>query len=473
MNKNSIGKNYIFSLTYQILNVVIQFITLPYLSRVLGAEGIGVQSYTNSIVMYFAMFGALGVNWYGQREIAKNYGSVEDMSHIFYELVVVKLISSGIVLPFYVVLILMSPTYGLCYLILLATFIASMIDISWFYQGIEKFDVIAIRNIIIKVVGTLSIFMFVKSDKDTVLYVFIIAASTLLGNISMWFQLKKILIPFQYDELAIKRHWGKVFHYFVPTVASSVYLMLDKSMIGIITKNEAENGYYEQTCQIVNMIKTVVLSYNSVMVSRMSMLFSQRKMKECSTCLKKSMSFIMGVSWPMTVGMICVAHNFTSWYFGSDYEKIAIMLMVFSPIVIFIGVSNMIESHITTPLGHRSVGNRIVIVGAIVNLVLNLILIPRYAAVGAAMSSVLAELVIAIGYQRSAKEYVTVGFILECSYKKIIAALGMALGICILTRNMTGGVLLTFTQVGIGGAIYFLILIILKDDFFQSFRYGK
>lgn len=465
MTGNSIKRNYIFSLIYQILNIFIQFITLPYLSRVLGAEGIGVQSYTNSIVTYFAMFGALGVNWYGQSEIARHYGKKEALSTIFYELVILKLLCSLFILPFYFLLILMSPVYGKCYLILLATFFASMIDISWFYQGIEKFDVIAMRNIIIKVAGTITVFALVKSPRDTELYIFIVAMSTFIGNSSMWLQLKKVLVAVNFKDLRIKRHLIKVLHYFIPTIASSLYLMLDKSMIGLITHNEAENGYYEQTGQIVNMIKTVVLSYNAVMVSRMSILFSQKNKNEVEMCIKNSLSFIMGISWPMAVGIAFVAKGFSEWYFGVDFKRIACMLVIFSPIVIFVGISNMLESHIITPLGKRSIGNRIVIMGALVNLILNIILIPHFAAIGAAFSSVFAELLIAIGYQRAAKEYVSWTFIFKCSYKKIISSIVMAISLFVISLIFPEGIELTIIQIVIGGVTYFITLFLLKDNF--------
>ena len=191
MSKKSIAKNYLYNLTYQILTLILPLITTPYVSRVLGAEGIGIYSYTYSIVSYFILFGGLGIALYGKREIAYVQEKKEERKRIFYELVFFRAITLVIGIAVYCIFFVNSEPYGVYYKIWLIELIATMIDISWFFQGLEEFKRTVVRNIIVRLASVTLIFVLVKAPSDLNKYLMIYAIADLIGNLSLWLYLPK------------------------------------------------------------------------------------------------------------------------------------------------------------------------------------------------------------------------------------------------------------------------------------------
>lgn len=193
MKQKSISKNYLYNLFYQILVIVMPLITTPYLSRVLGAEAIGVYSYTLSIATYFILFGTLGVSLYGQREIAYVQDDEKKRSIVFWEIVLLKTITMTISILIFWFTYGMYGEYKIYYRILIIELISQCIDISWFFQGIEEFKKTVIRNSIVKLIFAVCIFIFVKSPNDLIKYIVIIAGANLFGNLSLWMYVPKYI----------------------------------------------------------------------------------------------------------------------------------------------------------------------------------------------------------------------------------------------------------------------------------------
>ena len=189
--KKSIAKNYIYNLIYQMLTILLPLITTPYLSRVLGAEAIGIYGYTISIVTYFILFGTLGVSMYGQREIAYYQNDRKKKSKIFWELFFIKLITTILSMIVFGLIFCIDRYYSFYYRILLLEFVANIIDISWLYQGEENFKSIVFKNGVIKLISIACIFLFIKSPSDVWKYILIYCLSTLVGNASLWINLKR------------------------------------------------------------------------------------------------------------------------------------------------------------------------------------------------------------------------------------------------------------------------------------------
>lgn len=186
MSKKNIAKNYLYNLGYQILALVLPLITTPYLSRVLGAENIGIYSYTLSITTYFILFGSLGVSMYGQREIAYVQDDLKKRSCAFFEIFIMKCITLSISLGLFYLSFCLDGQYHLYYLILILEIIANIVDISWYFQGLEEFKKTVIRNSLVKLISVVCIFLFVKSSNDLSKYFVIYVLSTFLGNLSLW-----------------------------------------------------------------------------------------------------------------------------------------------------------------------------------------------------------------------------------------------------------------------------------------------
>lgn len=467
--KKSIKKNYLYNLIYQILTIIIPIITAPYLARVLGVKGTGVTSYTLSIVSYFIIFGSIGVSSYGQREIAMNRDDKNKCSKLFWELFLLKLFTSVLSILGYIFLIVSSTKYNVIYFILTLNILASVFDISWFFQGFEEYKFISIRNIIIKTLFTISIFVFVKNKNDLNLYILLNGLSLLISSLSLWIRLPKMINKISLKKINVFSHLKNSLIYFLPQIATQIYTMLDKTMLGIITKGEIENGYYEQAYKIITMSLTVITSLNTVMSPRMSYLYKEKKHDEIKEKLFKSLQFTFFLGVPMMFGIASTAYGMVDWFYGFEYEKVKFLLVVFSPIIIIIALSGCLGGQYLTPCGKRLQSAGALWGGAIINFLLNLILIPKYASLGAAISSVIAELIITILYFVLSKEYVDVKKMLKKFYKYFIASILMAIVILCLYNILKISILSTVIEIITGIIVYILVLLILKDDMIYYF----
>ena len=458
MKQPSLKKNFVLNTIYQILIIVIPFISMLYISRVLGAGGVGTYSYTYSIQTYFAMFAALGTVTYGTREIARVRENEEERSRLFWEIELLTVLTSLACLILWGIWILFNHEYRMCYVILTINIIAVIFDISWFYAGMEQFEYIVRQNTIFKVLGLISLFVFVKHESDLYLYIAIMAASTLLGNMTMWLYLGRFLKKVNVKEFNLKRHFKEKLIYFVPTIATSIFSVLDKTLIGAITKDAKENGYYEQATNIVNAAKVVsFVAINGVMESRSSFLFAQGKTDRVKSMIEDSMNYILFMGFGLIFGLVGVADEFVPWFFGPGFYKVPVLIKMLSPVIVIIGVSHCLGSQYYTPSGRRAQSAKFIITGSVINLVLNLILIPKFWSYGAVIASVIAECVITFLYMRNCDGYLRLSQLVKIGWKKLLAGIIMAVVLIIIHINM-------FIEIIIGIALYIICLVILRDS---------
>ncbi len=467
----SIKKNAIFNLIYQLIALLLPLITTPYISRTLCIENVGIQSYTLSIVSYFTLFAAFGINDYGQREIARNRNNKEKISQIFWELVSNRLLTTFIVAIVYIILALTSfeSGYRLYYLIMIMNILTIAFDITWFFQGLENFKTLAIRNSLVKIILAALVFIFVKEENDLWIYILINSASLLISSLSVWLVIFKYLVRVKIKFKNVLYHFKGALVYFIPTVAIQIYTILDKSMIQWITGSNAENGAYDQAEKLAKVSLTIIQILNNIMRSRLSYLFEVKDFKKAEEMCDVSISFLSFLMYPMTCGVILISSDLIPLYLGAGYEKSIILLQIFSFLIIFIGISGLIGSHYLTPVGKQARSNIALIVGAIVNFCLNLVLIPRLNSVGAAIASTIAEAIIAILYICFAKEFIKPKKFLILGLKNIIAAVAMFVIVTLIFKSINLNLFLALCiKVILGVSIYFIVLLILKDKYLLS-----
>ena len=470
MNNPSIKKNVIISTLYQILSVITPLITAPYISRVIGADGIGAYSYTSSIQMYFSLFAALGTAEYGLREISRARQNIEKRSKLFWEIELVSVLVSLFVLLLWGIFVCFQKQYFTMYLILTLNIFNTMLDISWFFNGLEQFQYTVTKNAIVKVIGVVLILLFVKSPKDTDLYVFIMTASTLLGTMSMWLSLHKFVIKTKINLSSLKKHFHETAIYFIPTIATSIYTSMDKTLIGLITHSAAENAYYEQATKIINLVKALTFtSVNAVLGARISFLFFQEKYSEIKKNIHLSIDYVMFIGVGICFGLISISNTFVPVFFGSGWGKVVLILQLFSPQVIIIGISNCLGSQYYTPAGLRKKSAMYIIIGAIVNLILNLVLIPKFASAGATFASIIAELTISILFLKNSDGYLDVKFLGHILWKKVIAGILMGAVIMLYGFWTSPAIIKLFIQFLAGSLTYVLTLLVLKDNSIKLF----
>ena len=466
MKKTSIKRNILYNTFYQVLTLILPFITAPYISRVIGAAGIGTYSYTLSIQTYFSMFAALGTASYGIREIARNRDDKYKRSKIFWEIELLTVITTTICLIGWMVVIRISNEYKVFFLILTMNLVNTMFDISWFYAGMEQFKYTIIQNSIFKVLGVVALFVLVKRPEDVTLYVLIMSLSTLLGTMSMWLYLPKFIGKVKLKELEILPHFKETLIYFIPTIATSVYTVLDKTLIGVITKEPKQNGYYEQAIKIINMASAVTFaSLNTVLSSRNSYLFTEKKEDEIKKKINLSINYILFLGIGMVLGLIAVTDKFVPLFYGKGYDEVITLIKILSPLIIIIGISICLGSQYYNPAGLRNRSAKFIIVGACTNLILNLILIPKFGARGAAVATIIAESTITMLYLERCDGFYSFKVLLKSGWKKIIAGVGMIVIISLLNLLNISDLGMFILQVSIGVFVYMTILFMIKDKF--------
>ena len=491
MAKKSIAKNYIYNMIYQVLILVLPLITTPYLSRVLGAEGIGIYGYTYSIVTYFILFGSLGVAMYGQREIAYAQENVESRKKVFLEIIIFRFLCIAITSIAYFFLFMRGNEYQIYYQILLIELIAAAFDISWFFQGMEEFKRTVTRNVLVRICSVSLVFVLVKTKEDLAKFTLIYSLADLIGNLSLWIYVPKYIKGAKVKNINVLRHLPQITLLFIPQIANQIYKILDTTMIGTLVENKAETGYYEQGQKVIRLLLTVVTSLGVVMVPRMASTYASGDNEKIKDYMKMSFKFVFFLAFPIMFGIMSISTAFVPVFFGAGYDKVVILINVISPILILMGMGNVLGTQYLLPTKKQKEYTISVAIGLGVNFVLNYFLIKKFASIGASISTVLSELVIVILQFQYIKKDIPFKKLLEIAWKYFVAGLVMFIGCLgmrfVLTMNFVTSLLFNcanaigmrkenlfnvvsiIIQMGLGIVVYFGILIALKDDYVFKF----
>ena len=468
MKTRSIKKNFIYNLFYQILTIILPIITTPYISRVLGAYNVGIYGYTLSISAYFILFGSLGTLLYGQREIAYVQNDKKEYSKRFWEINILRALTMLIsLIVFLIVFVNENNDYYTYYLILTIEIIGNLFSISWFFQGLEAFKEIVIRNLIIKAISITCIFIFVKKPDDLWIYFLIYVLSVILGNLAMWLYLPKMLVKVKLKELDIFKHLKPMIQLFIPQIAMEVYTVLDKTMLGRMILDKTEVGYYTQSQKIIKVLLVVIASLGTVMLPRIANKFSKKDTESIKKYIEKSFKMVFLMAIPLIFGILAITKEFVPLFFGDGYDKCILLMNVLSPILLFIGMSNVTGMQYLLPTKQQTKFTISVTIGAIVNFIMNFILIPKLGALGASIGTIAAELCVTSYQIFVTRKELNYSSIIKSSTKYFLAAFVMFV---IIFQIDISSYLLTnlIIKVSAGFIIYFGVLYISKEQFFMS-----
>lgn len=384
-------KNFVYNIIYQIFILIIPLITAPYLARVVGADGVGTYSYTYSIVYYFMLLTHLGVNNYGNRSIAKARDNKEKLSKTFWSIYSMQLIMGIIMLLLYVIYIsFFNIKYKSIATIQTLFIISAMLDINWLFFGLEEFKKTVTRNTIIKLLNVSLIFLLVKNSNDLWKYTLIMSSMTVLGQAILWNFLRK-RISFQKVSLKdITKHIKPNLILFIPVIAISLYKIMDKVMLGSIS-NVTEVGLYENAEKIIGIPMTLITALGTVMLPRVTNLISKGSLDKVNEYISKSIKFVMFMSLAMCFGLIAIGYNFAPIYFGKSFQKTGILIMLLATTLPFLSFANVIRTQYLIPKEKDKIYITSVCLGAIVNLIINFLLIPKFQSIGACIGTILAE----------------------------------------------------------------------------------
>lgn len=456
--------NYIYNILYQLVKIAMPIIIVPYTMGHLGETTLGISDFAANIASWFILFGILGANVYGNRQIARVRDDIEERSKTFFEILYMQIINMAIALVLYIVYVKMFVKQNeIIYYLHCLTIISSAFEITWFYYGVENFKTVSIRNIIVKVVGVVLIMLIVKKPEDLWLYVIINALTDLFGHTIMYAQLKDY-IHFKKVNIieGYKKHIGATFVLFVPTIATSVYTLLDQTMLGFLTDDTGNVALYKAAQGFVKMFLYFITSIGSVMMPRIANIYTKSgNSKELNTYLNTTFRLAIFLGIPMMVGMITVAPYFIPWYLP-DQLPIATLIQYSSPVIVFISISNVFGMQYLVPTGRNKEYSTSVIMGAIVNCIVNFVLIPKYAGVGAAIGSVVAEFTVMLVQYIYVRKEVEI-HAMSSFIKYIIASLVMGVVVVYLGKLMGSSIITNIIQSLSGVVVYGVILLVTKE----------
>lgn len=465
--KKSLTVNYIYNMIYKILMLITPLITTPYVSRVLGVENIGIYNYIYSVLSYFVLFGVLGLQMYGQREIAYVSDDQEKKNKVFWEIVWTRIITTITALIIYCVFSAFTG-YKVYYLIFGIELIANAIDISWLYYGVEEFKKITIRNVIIKIIGIICIFLFVKDVNDLDIYIICHVLVLLLGNLSLWIGVKKQISNIKKPSKVCFKHIKVAIIFFLPQCLDSIYMLMDKVMLGNISTME-QVGIYGQADKIVKMVVTVITSLGLVVSPRIAKSYKDGNKSEIKKYMDNSFYFVFFMSFPMIFGLIGVSNVFSNWFFGEGYNGVAEMINILAPVILFMGLNSVIGWQYLMTVGREKDFTISVTVGAITNFLLNVVLINKFNAMGAAIASIISMFIMTIINFYLIKDLVKIKEVLIKIPKLLVASIIMLLIIKPIQLIKLTPRLITFIQVIVGIIVYLGILIIFKDKMVKKY----
>lgn len=461
----SVGKNYLYNLTYQISLIILPIITVPYVTRVLGSNGIGINAFTNANIQYFILFGTLGISLYGNRTVAYVRDDKVKLSNIFWSIFVLKLFTTSIAyIAFIIIFIMNKNTLSIYYWIQSINIIAVAIDISWLFMGLEDFKKTVTRNLIIKIISVLTIFALVKTVNDLWLYILISSISIILGQAILWIYIPNIVCFNKISFKDVRKHIIPSIKLFIPTIATQIYCVFDKTLLGYLSST-SEVGLYDMGQKIVNMLLTIVTSMGTVMLPRMTNVFSKRDMKKVDEYLVKTFNFATYISIFMVFGLLAISKGFSLWFFGEGFIKSGTIMMIESPILVLIGWSNVIGVQYMLPLGKSNEFTLSVTIGAAVDIIANLFLIKLHFSIGAAISTVLAELSVTVIQVYLMRNKLPIKEMFKDLWKYLSAGLIMYIILILSNKFFVYSFILIVFRIIIGTIIYFIILLILKSNF--------
>lgn len=452
-----------YNILFQIVNIIFPLVMMPYLSRILGTDGIGIYSYTYSITQYFIIAGTIGLALYGSRQIAYTRDNKDIMSRNFWSIIIIRIIMGGLATVLYASIFWNTQTYKEIYMIQTINIVAAMTDISWLYIGLEDFKKIVTRNLIVKLIGVCLIFVLIKSRSDLNLYVLINALMVLLGNLVMWIYLPSIVKKIRFRIKDITAHLAPAIKLFIPQISIQVYVVLDKSMLGWLA-NVDEVGLYTQSEKLIKAGLVLVTAIGTVMMPRMSNIFSCGDKETMDRFLNITLRGVAYVAIPMSIGITSISNGLVPWFLGSGFETATYLMMALAPITFFIAMSNVMGMQYLIPSNRIKDFTASVTGGAIINLVLNYILIPSLKALGACISTVVAEFSVTAIQYYCLRENIDVKFYIKGLIKYIFAGVIMYLCVKFVGMVMGVGILATLVECLTGFIIYILILKLLRES---------
>lgn len=422
----SVKFNFIMNSILTASSMIFPIITYPYVSRILQPDGIGIVSFANSVIMYFSMFAQLGVPTYGIRACAKVRDDKEKLSRTVQEIMLINLFTCLITYLAFGISLYLVPQFRqekLLYMIMGSLILFNTIGVEWLYKGLEQYSYITVRSIIFKFIALVAMFLLIKEKEDYVIYGGITIFAAAGSNVLNFLNLRRYIFFRPVGNYDFRQHIKPISIFFAMSIATTVYTNMDNVMLGFI-KGTAENGYYDAAVKIKNILVSFVTSLGTVLLPRVSYYIEIGEKKEFNRIAKKALNFVFLISIPLCVYFILFSKPSIYLLSGASFDHAVLPMQLIMPTLVFIGLTNIIGLQIMVPLGKEKQVLYSEIAGAVVNIIVNMLLIPRLGATGAALGTVMAEISVFIVQVMGLREQI-LPVLKKVSYLKITVAVGV------------------------------------------------
>ena len=465
---NSIKKNYIFNLLNTVTSLLFPLVTFPYASRIMLADGIGQVNFFQSIINYIVLLSSIGIPLYAIRESASVRNDEKGLSRVSLEIVILhtSLTALGYLAVGIICMTVAKVTVDIpLFLLLSTTIFFNAIGCNWLFQGVEDFKYITIRGIVVRLLAILLLFVFVRTRDDLMWYAGFTVLGTVGGNVFNLWRMRRYIKPrlHRLGELRPLRHLVPSLRIFVLNLIISIYVNLDMVMLGFM-KDSTAVGYYTAASKITTVLMGVVSSLGTVMLPRLSNLIHEGRMEEFNRLSRKAIDFVFTFSTPLFIGLIVLAPSLIHLFCGQSYEPAIRTLMIISPVMLIIGLSNVMGIQVLYPQRKENLVIYSTAVGAVINFSLNCLLIPKYAQDGAAIATVVAETGVTLTMSIIGAKYIPFRLFNRQNLIVILASIVMMIP-CIIVRNyiVSDTFLLLLIPI-IGCIIYVSIIYILGQN---------
>lgn len=462
--KKSIKKNFIMNALLTMSSFIFPLVTFPYISRILQPQGLGKVSLALSFVSYFAMFAQLGIPTYGIRACAKVRDNKNDLSQTVHELFAINSITSIVSIGVFIMTVCYLPQVRqekLLYCIVGSSIIFNLIGMEWLYKALEEYSYITARSLIFKSIAVISMFLLVKRQSDYLWYAGITIFATSASNLCNFYNLRK-LIYWRHNKLELKKHLKPVLVFFAMSCATTIYTNLDTVMLGFMS-SETDVGLYNAAVKIKVVLVSLVTSLGAVLLPRSSYYVENGHIEQFKMVTEKAMRFVFLLALPLSAYFMLYSKECIIFLSGETYMDATIPMMIIMPTLLLIGISNVTGIQVLLPIGKETSVLISEVSGAVIDLLLNLMLIPKFQAAGAAIGTLVAETMVVAIQGRIVHKSKMLTFSLQ-DVVKIVAAVVVAIIVPMLLKSLELNVFVKLLSSAISFfSVYGLILLLLKD----------
>lgn len=454
-------KNYIYNLIYQVFLVIVPLITAPYLAKTLGSKALGIYSYICSVSSIITNLGLIGLNNYGAREVAYSRIEQRKLDKVFADINILRLILLLIIsIPYWI--IILQSSYKLYFSIQYILIFSTFIDTSWLMIGLEEMKIVALRNFAAKLITVIGVFLLVKNSNDLWIYFAIFSVATLVTTLSLIFQLKKYINYEHFDLRNMYKHIKGSFLLFLPQVATIMYLQVDKIMLKAMS-DTSQVAFYDQAEKIVSIPLALITALGTVIMPKLATDFRNNHHEEIEKTIQIVIKFSLFASLPMMFGLMSISKTFIPWFLGSEFLPVASAIVIIAPIIVLNSLANISGNQYFTATNQTRIMTISYMATAIINIILNAILIPKWQYKGAAIATLLSAFISVIIQYSVMRKQISVKKAFLTSTKYLLVSLLMFCMCCIL-RTLGSTWYITLMQIFIGVLMYIVILLLTKDE---------